>query len=401
MYTLSRTPTMLKSAAAGFIVVLAACADPVSPRFGADGITPRFADGLNPSPGTLQETFGTGINVVAGRDQRVTVCEGSLVSCIAVGDPAWVLDKNVRWAYPIGTPGTITASAGAQTRWVGPDPNAEQTFSEEIGDDVYRTTFNLPVGATNPVLNMLLYADNRASVFVNGVQIGTQPTGGTLDGDHYPNYGCTYLEVSTVCHPGGPSDPQHNALNNPFWGPPSPYTTTGNVPPVVWLPGTNTITIVVHNAIFKQTCAQVPNSPNCQSASALDFLAKLYYTPAVLGNQGCSHGFWKNKGFKSGLWTENPDALLSTVFTFPAAYTAAGNRTLYQAVTDGGGGITNLMRQAVAGLNNAGNVEYPLTRAQIISQVNAAMVSGASAVSALGTTLDGYNNLHGASICRN
>ena len=74
--------------------------------------------------------------------------------------------------------------------------------------------------------------------------------------------------------------------------------------------------------------------------------------------------------------------------------------TLLDALGLGGGsgvsGATqNLLRSGVAALLNAGNasVDYPLTAAQIVAQVNAAIASGNRDTSlALHSLLDGYNN---------
>ena len=76
------------------------------------------------------------------------------------------------------------------------------------------------------------------------------------------------------------------------------------------------------------------------------------------------------------------------------------NRTLLQALNFGGGNgpkgaAQTLLRSAVAALLNAalGSPPYPLTEAQIIADVNAALTGTRTTMLALATTLDNYNNL--------
>jgi len=128
-----------------------------------------------------------------------------------------------------------------------------------------------------------------------------------------------------------------------------------------------------------------------------------------LQGTGCTPGFWKNC---TGQWacytpaTGQDATLVKTVFAAAGVqpYTALGNATLHQALSfQGGSGITGaaqiLLRAATAAVLNAckteaGQLSYPLTRQQIIDQVNAALATGNRAtILALAATLDGYNNL--------
>ena len=121
--------------------------------------------------------------------------------------------------------------------------------------------------------------------------------------------------------------------------------------------------------------------------------------PPPTGNEGCSPGFWKNKGAKSGLYVTTRK--VNTVFTFTGTpYVAQGNQTLLQAVGNGGGGVDALLRQAVAAYLNAEStdVKYPLTTAQVVAMVNAAL-KGTLNMESVKDQLDRYNNLHGAKIC--
>jgi hypothetical protein len=349
--------------ALGFSIAATACSDPVAPELAAEVEAPRpnAAVGLNPNPGTLRETFGSGMVILGDRDQRIDVCP-------AVGPcfDAYVLDRNPRWAAPI-----------AGTRWIGPRPVADDFNSVPVENDVYVTTFTLPKGFKNPVMNLQLYADNAATIYVNGVQIGQQP-----QGDFYPNYGCIF-----------PTEPAFSCTQ---FRAPFDYTTTGNSPSVPWKVGVNTLRIVVLNATYKQGCEDAaPGDPLCKSATALDFKATVHYSLADV--EGCSQGYWKNHERK---WPSpyTPSTKLKSVFAFSGP--VSQHTTLEQALDFGGGsGILgaqkNLFRQAVAALLNAQHpdVEYALTASEVVAMVNAALASNdRETMLELAEKLDRYNN---------
>jgi hypothetical protein len=101
----------------------------------------------------------------------------------------------------------------------------------------------------------------------------------------------------------------------------------------------------------------------------------------------------------------SPTDLVSSVFNVPAPCSDLGNATLLEALNFGGGGKCgaqqNLIRAAVAALLNATNsmVAYPLTTAQIVAEVNAALASGSKkTINQEANRLDTFNNL-GAPLC--
>ena len=122
-------------------------------------------------------------------------------------------------------------------------------------------------------------------------------------------------------------------------------------------------------------------------------------TVDCFGDQGCTPGFWKNH---PELWhTYSPGQTVDSVFAVPLALSDLGDDTLLQALAYGGGpgalgGAKNLLRQAVAALLNAADpdVAYPMTEADIISQVNDALASlDKDTMNELKNTLDENNNL--------
>jgi hypothetical protein len=92
----------------------------------------------------------------------------------------------------------------------------------------------------------------------------------------------------------------------------------------------------------------------------------------VTGNNGCTPGFWKQpQHFDT--W---PAGVTQTT-SFNAAFGIGSNWfpntfTLLDALSNGGGGVNALGRQAAAALLNAGKGFYPLSTAQVIADVQAA-----------------------------
>jgi hypothetical protein len=118
--------------------------------------------------------------------------------------------------------------------------------------------------------------------------------------------------------------------------------------------------------------------------------------------EGCTPGYWKQpQHFDS--WTPTgftTGQTLESVFDVPDSL-GMDNVTLVAALEGGGGpGLTGaariLFRAAVAALLNSAHpgVDYPLTTAQVIAAVNAALASGdRDTMLSLAGTLDTNNNL--------
>jgi hypothetical protein len=118
------------------------------------------------------------------------------------------------------------------------------------------------------------------------------------------------------------------------------------------------------------------------------------------GEEGCTPGFWKQPQHLDAWVIYSPDQTLESVFDVPDAF-GLDDVTLLAALDFAGGPTTAdaaevLLRQAVAALLNAASpdVDYPLTEAEIIAQVNAALATGDRAtILALAEQLDTFNNL--------
>lgn len=91
--------------------------------------------------------------------------------------------------------------------------------------------------------------------------------------------------------------------------------------------------------------------------------------------EGCTPGFWKNHpeswtGFSTG-------DTLEDVFDVPDDLNL-DDKTLLEALEEGGGDVDALLRHAVAALLNSANpdVEFGLTTGQVIEATNEALASG-------------------------
>jgi hypothetical protein len=117
--------------------------------------------------------------------------------------------------------------------------------------------------------------------------------------------------------------------------------------------------------------------------------------------EGCTPGYWKNH---LGAWAAtsfNPSQTLESVFDVPDSL-GLDSVTLLQAASTGGGGVNALLRQAVAALLSASHpsVDYPVTVANIVADVNEALASGdRSMIEDLKNQLDTWNNLGAPGFC--
>jgi hypothetical protein len=125
-------------------------------------------------------------------------------------------------------------------------------------------------------------------------------------------------------------------------------------------------------------------------------------TPSHQGAyEGLTPGFWKNH---PGVWQGyTPDQTVGSAFTLPADFGALSGDTLLQALNyDGGpdniGMARILLRAAVAAMLNAAHpqVNYPMTEAEVIAEVDAALTTRDRAMmEVLKNKLDSFNNAGG------
>jgi len=108
------------------------------------------------------------------------------IGSIGSQDPAtqFSLDSGSTWqnAYIIPPNGNYNTITGSQ--WVSVSPYGNGPENTTM---LYQVTFTLPTGATNPSFAMQLFADDQASLYLNGTFLGQQ-TNSPGPGHPYPNF---------------------------------------------------------------------------------------------------------------------------------------------------------------------------------------------------------------------
>jgi hypothetical protein len=123
------------------------------------------------------------------------------------------------------------------------------------------------------------------------------------------------------------------------------------------------------------------------------------FTPTMVPFEGCTPGYWKQAHHLDSWQGYSPNQNLESVFDVPDSY-GLDNRTLLQALSFRGGSSNAaaariLLRAATAALLNSANsdVDYPLTSAEVLAAVNAALASNnRQTMLRLARQLDDYNN---------
>ncbi|HET9227712.1 MAG TPA: hypothetical protein VFR31_13650 [Thermoanaerobaculia bacterium] len=126
-----------------------------------------------------------------------------------------------------------------------------------------------------------------------------------------------------------------------------------------------------------------------------------YFGTITGGNQGCSHGYWKNHEKSWPATGYSTSQTVSSAFSQAALYPSIGNVTLHASLSFNGGpdvtsAAANMLKQATGSLLNSAHpgVDFPFTTAQLVADVNAALASqDISTLSALAAALDTANTL--------
>jgi Beta-galactosidase jelly roll domain len=139
---------------------LVACENPTEPaRPAASSERGKVASpGIGPAQaGTQTITLVSGNGPIGGRDPENRVSEDGGVTF----QDAFILAPDPAYAPPV---------SGSQ--WISGQPGFLGPGSTSI---LYRRTFTLPPGITNSTFTIEVHADNVATIFLNGTQIGQQP----------------------------------------------------------------------------------------------------------------------------------------------------------------------------------------------------------------------------------
>lgn len=119
-----------------------------------------------PSPPVI--VLGSGTKVVAGRDpgNRLIICIGPACPEGPLPQDAFVVPKNTAYAQPT-----------AQTDYIAPvadGPSVKAPGYKCCTTAVFENAFTLPPDAITASITISVYADNRASVAINGSDFGAQ-----------------------------------------------------------------------------------------------------------------------------------------------------------------------------------------------------------------------------------
>jgi len=162
--------SFLTLSAAGLALAAAACSDTTAPTSSLRAGSAAFTVGPTANVGPVQVTFGSGATTQfcsAG-----TVIHGYTIPAsyapLAGCGTAFDLSANLANSYNPGWSVPLTGSA-----WIGPNATSNE-YRTAPGTYVFQTTFTIPAGVTNPVLNDTLKSDNAVAVFLNGFKVEQQ-----------------------------------------------------------------------------------------------------------------------------------------------------------------------------------------------------------------------------------
>jgi hypothetical protein len=298
--------SFLTLSAAGLALAAAACSDTTAPTSSLRAGSAAFTLGPTANVGPVQVTFGSGATTQfcsAG-----TVIHGYTIPAsyapLAGCGTAFDLSANLANSYNPGWSVPLTGSA-----WIGPNATSNE-YRTAPGTYVFQTTFSIPAGVTNPVLNDTLKSDNAVAVFLNGFKVEQQviadcaaapcnwDAGGTFiisdaNAAHFIIGGTNTITVLLVDTPNGGNagnsyacikTPQPNGWRGFVFTAPNAEPTSPNHIVAGW---TQTMTATT----------------GCENPTGLDFHGTVsWVVPPPPTTTWCSPGFWKNNG--RDLWTQ-------------------------------------------------------------------------------------------------
>jgi len=378
---------------AGLALALSACSDATAPTAARNAPTrgpsldvvatlPAIPAGstvtnLASNSGTQWCGYNLGITQTTSATTFTTLPPTPAGTCEAAIDlTAALAAYNPGWSAPL-----------AGSSWIGPrladglnsvGNGTSNEYKPRPGAYEFTTTFNVPAGATSPLLNLTIKSDNDVIVYLNGTNIGQNSP--ITDCITICNWNTTLLISQSTGFVTGTNTLRIDLIDTPIgFGNPNPgHKTCADGPPP---------TAAGHFVVPYNVAA-------CPNPTGLDFVGTASFLPPPA--EGCSPGFYKKHDMPGG------NLLLANVF-IGSGYTVASGVTLHDALFFSGGPDLQdaknvLLRQAAAAYANSIRLAgaYPLTTAQVIAQTNAALASGdRDTILAFADVLDGFNNLEG------
>lgn len=333
------------TAAAGTIVLGACSETTTSPtsRLAPNG--PAFTIGPTANVGPVQVTFASNATTQycatggypAIHTYTVPTALGPLTGCSTAFD----LTTNLTTSYNPGWAAPLSGSS-----WIGPNATSNE-YKTAPGSYVFQTTFNIPAGVTNPVLNDTLMSDNAVAVYLNGHKIEAQVI---ADCNHTGpcNWNTMYVISDANAadfNIGGTNTITVLLVDTPNGGTPANnYACTTTYQPFGELGYNGTFNVPTSpNHVLAGWTTTMTATTGCENPTGVDFAGTVSWSNPV--TTWCSPGFWKNH---ESLWTQYLNVLYSSIGSWRAPLgnkaPSGANPTLQQVVENPqiyGGPATN------------------------------------------------------------
>jgi len=322
----------------------------MSPTRSADD-SAAFIIGPTANVGPVQVTFGSSATTqfCSGSTLIHVYTVPATLGPVAGCGTAFDLNTALTTSYNPGWSAPLTGST-----WIGPTATSNE-YKTAPGSYVFQTTFTIPAGATNIVLNDTLKSDNAVAVYINGTKLEQQviadcPTGGPCNWNtifvisdnnqaHFVT-GTNTITVLLVDTPNGGTAGNGYACTQPF----QPFGELGFGTPF------NVPTSPTH--VLAGWTQTMTATTGCENPTGLDFHGTVSWVVPAL-KQWCSPGFWKNHLDAWSLADQNK--LYSTLGAgrAPLKSGSPSNPTLLQVVSNPqiyGGPATNSVADYLSGV---------------------------------------------------
>jgi len=319
---------------AGLALILSACSEttaPTSLRSGGGG--PLFTIGPTANVGPVQVTLAS--SAATQFCSAGTVTHGYTIPASYAPLAGCGTAVDLQSALGVYNPGWSTNLTGSS--WIGPvlASGTSNEYKANPGTYVFQTTFSIPAGVTNPVLNDTLKSDNAVAVYLNGHKVEQQVISDCVSNP------CNWVGAFVISDAnaadfviGGTNTVTVLLVDTPNGGTPGnnyacifPPQTTGSH----GFTGDNAVPTSPAHVVANWTATMTATS-GCENPTGLDFHGTVsWVVPVIL--QWCSPGFWKNH---LDAWsTANQNKLYSTlVGAAPLKAGSPSNPTLLQVVSN-------------------------------------------------------------------
>jgi hypothetical protein len=161
--------SFLTFAATGLALGVAACSDTTAPS-SLRARSAAFTIGPTANVGPIQVSFASGAGTLFC-DFATAIHSYSILAAFAPLANCNPLGFDLQTALQVYNPSWAENLAGSA--WIGPNRLSNE-YRTDPGIYVFQTQFTVPIGVTNPVLNLTLLSDNAVAVYLNGNKVEQQ-----------------------------------------------------------------------------------------------------------------------------------------------------------------------------------------------------------------------------------